>query len=208
MAGAAFRQKPTRRRRTRSIVHAWARQGNGPEESRFGRHVSRANEEAGTRGTPPLPKPRENHVGPGTLPAQCKARNDDETGAAAPESRKGHAVHTCVRAFNGFQMDAPVGPARTGDAPVRTAATPPAMRLPSCPAAWPRSHFDEILALAKAAFRAAATKRPRSRRGPHRHSTRFDPSRTEFSRVISRSGPTCAWRQGCHAPTRSAPALP
>ena len=57
----------------------------------------------------------EDIIGTSALPAFFKVPNADEVGITAPENRKGDALRTWVRSFSGFQKEALVRSAKTGD---------------------------------------------------------------------------------------------
>ncbi len=57
----------------------------------------------------------EDLIGKSALPAFFKVENADEVGISAPENRKGDALRTWVRSFSGFQKEALVRSAKTGD---------------------------------------------------------------------------------------------
>ncbi|MEM6305822.1 MAG: OsmC family protein [Pseudomonadota bacterium] len=57
----------------------------------------------------------ENILGQQGGPTFFKVANADEIGIAAPENRKGDALRTWVRSYSGFQKEALVRSARTGD---------------------------------------------------------------------------------------------
>ncbi len=54
-------------------------------------------------------------IGTSGLPPFFKVANADEVGIDAPENRKGDALRTWVRSFSGFQKEALVRSAKTGD---------------------------------------------------------------------------------------------
>lgn len=57
----------------------------------------------------------EDIIGTSTLPAFFKVANVDDVGIDAPQNRKGDALRTWVRSFSGFQKEALVRSAKTGD---------------------------------------------------------------------------------------------
>ena len=57
----------------------------------------------------------EDIIGTSGLPPFFKVANADEVGIDAPENRKGDALRTWVRSFSGFQKEALVRSAKTGD---------------------------------------------------------------------------------------------
>ena len=57
----------------------------------------------------------EDIIGTSALPAFFKVDNADEVGITAPENRMGDALRTWVRSFSGFQKEAFVRSAKTGD---------------------------------------------------------------------------------------------
>ena len=57
----------------------------------------------------------EDIIGTSVQPAFFKVANADEVGIKAPENRKGDALRTWVRSFSGFQKEALVRSAKTGD---------------------------------------------------------------------------------------------
>ena len=57
----------------------------------------------------------EDIIGNSALPAFFKVANVGEVGIQAPENRKGDALRTWVRSFSGFQKEALVRSAKTGD---------------------------------------------------------------------------------------------
>ena len=57
----------------------------------------------------------EDIIGTSALPAFFKVANADEVGIEAPKNRKGDALRTWVRSFSGFQKEALVRSAKTGD---------------------------------------------------------------------------------------------
>ncbi len=156
----------------------------------------------------------EDPVGSGTLPVSFKTPNDDEAVSAAPESRKGYEMRTSVRSFGGFQKAVPAWSARTDDTQCPVSSEGPSHWNAQDTACLPLSGgmaaslVDEILAPANAAFRKAATKLPRVATRTALSINAFRSLPAGVSRMISRSGPACAWRLECHAPTRSAPGLP
>lgn len=57
----------------------------------------------------------EDIIGTSALPAFFKVANAQEVGMSAPKNRKGDALRTWVRSFSGFQKEALVRSAKTGD---------------------------------------------------------------------------------------------
>ncbi len=99
----------------------------------------------------------EDIIGNSALPAFFKVANADEVGISAPENRKGDAVRTWVRSFSGFQKEALVRSAKTGDTWRFVSDEGPYLNghdAACCPLAFlscgmAASYMNEILALAK-----------------------------------------------------------
>ncbi|MXY33032.1 MAG: OsmC family protein [Boseongicola sp. SB0664_bin_43] len=99
----------------------------------------------------------EDIIGASALPAFFKVGNADEVGIAAPENRKGDAVRTWVRSLSGFQKEALVRSARTGDTWRFVSDEGPYLNghdAACCPLAFlscgmAASYMNEILALAE-----------------------------------------------------------
>lgn len=99
----------------------------------------------------------EDIIGTSALPAFFKVANADAVGLQAPENRKGDAVRTWVRSFSGFQKEALVRSAKTGDTWRFVSDEGPYLNghdAACCPLAFlscgmAASYMNEILALAK-----------------------------------------------------------
>ena len=99
----------------------------------------------------------EDIIGTSVLPAFFKVANADEVGIKAPENRKGDAVRTWVRSFSGFQKEALVRSAKTGDTWRFVSDEGPYLNghdAACCPLAFlscgmAASYMNEILALAE-----------------------------------------------------------
>jgi len=99
----------------------------------------------------------EDIIGQSALPAFFKVSNADQIGIEAPENRKGDALRTWVRSFSGFQKEALVRSAKTGDTWRFVSDEGPYLNghdAACCPLAFlscgmAASYMNEILALAK-----------------------------------------------------------
>jgi len=99
----------------------------------------------------------EDIIGTSSLPPFFKVINADEVTIDAPENRKGDALRTWVRSFSGFQKEALVRSARTGDTWRLVSDEGPYLNghdAAPCPLAFlscgmAASFTNEILALAK-----------------------------------------------------------
>ena len=99
----------------------------------------------------------ENIIGTSAVPAFFKVANADDVGIDAPENRKGDAVRAWVRSFSGFQKEALVRSAKTGDTWRFVSDEGPYLNghdAACCPLAFlscgmAASYMNEILALAK-----------------------------------------------------------
>ncbi|WP_422039338.1 OsmC family protein [Roseibium sp.] len=98
----------------------------------------------------------ENIIGESSLAPFFKVSNADEVGISAPENRKGDALRTWVRSLSGFQKEALVRSARTGDTWRLVSDEGPYLNghdAAPCPLAFLTtgmiaSYMNEILALA------------------------------------------------------------
>lgn len=96
-------------------------------------------------------------IGASPLPAFFKVSNPEEIGIDAPENRKGDALRTWVRSLSGFQKEALVRSAKTGDTWRFVSDEGPYLNghdAACCPLAFlscgmVASYMNEILALAK-----------------------------------------------------------
>ncbi|MCY4180432.1 MAG: hypothetical protein OXD48_09190 [Litoreibacter sp.] len=96
-------------------------------------------------------------IGASALPAFFKVANADEIGLVAPENRKGDSLRTWVRSLSGFQKEALVRSARTGEVWRFVSDEGPYLNghdAACCPLAFlscgmAASFMNEILALAK-----------------------------------------------------------
>ena len=99
----------------------------------------------------------EDIIGTSAVPAFFKVANADDVGIDAPENRKGDAVRAWVRSFSGFQKEALVRSAKTGDTWRFVSDEGPYLNghdAACCPLAFlscgmAASYMNEILALAK-----------------------------------------------------------
>ena len=99
----------------------------------------------------------EDIIGTSVLPEFFKVSNADAVGIDAPENRKGDAVRTWVRSFSGFQKEALVRSAKTGDTWRFVSDEGPYLNghdAACCPLAFlscgmAASYMNEIIALAK-----------------------------------------------------------
>lgn len=99
----------------------------------------------------------EDIIGRSALPAFFKVENADEIGIEAPENRIGDANRTWVRSFSGFQKEALVRSAKTGDAWRFVSDEGPYLNghdAACCPLAFlscgmAASYMNEIMALAE-----------------------------------------------------------
>ena len=99
----------------------------------------------------------EDIIGNSTLPAFFKVGNADKIGLHAPENRKGDALRTWVRSFSGFQKEALVHSAKSGDTWRFVSDEGPYLNghdAACCPLAFlscgmAASYMNEILALAE-----------------------------------------------------------
>ena len=99
----------------------------------------------------------EDIIGTSVQPAFFKVANADEVGIKAPENRKGDALRTWVRSFSGFQKEALVRSAKTGDTWRFVSDEGPYLNghdAACCPLAFlscgmAASYMNEILALAE-----------------------------------------------------------
>lgn len=98
----------------------------------------------------------EDIIGTSALPAFFKVSNPDDIGITAPENRIGDAVRTWVRSFSGFQKEALVRSAKSGDTWRFVSDEGPYLNghdAACCPLAFlscgmAASYMNEILALA------------------------------------------------------------
>ena len=95
-------------------------------------------------------------IGTSALPAFFKVANADDVGITAPDNRQGDALRTWVRSFSGFQKEALVRSAKTGDTWRFVSDEGPYLNghdAACCPLAFlscgmAASYMNEILALA------------------------------------------------------------
>lgn len=205
MAGFAFRQKPKRGFRARRIVHACVRRRTAQRKIALGPAAAGPLTKQGRREQPD----RRSQAKILSAPAACHLQCVKTTKLAPPRLKTAWAMRCTSGSGRSarFGKRRPSGPQGQATPGALSATRPPCgrprLRLPFFPFAWPR-----VTCTKSGRRQWRRRSRQRSRREPRCQSTRFEPSLACVSRMISRSGPACAWSPECHVPTRSAPDLP